>query len=163
MATPALITGTLKFCPRVGVLVGQFAELRRVITAADVSAYAALLGDSNPLHTDAAFAATTPWKRPIAHGMISAGLIPTIFGATIPSSVYVSQTIRFKRPVYVGDAVRARVEVCAVNARKISGGTVHQFALCKTVVTLEEGGLEAIDGEAVAMMPSLAADETRAA
>ena len=156
MSSQALITGTLPFCPRVGVLVGQFAELQRVVTAADVSAYAALLGDSNPLHTDAAFAATTPWKRPIAHGMISAGLIPTIFGATIPSSVYVSQTLRFTRPVFVGDTVRARVEVRAVAARKIGGGTVHQFATCATTVTLEDGGLVAVDGEAVAMMPALA-------
>lgn len=90
---------------------GHYGEVSRVILPEDVAAYAALLGDDNPVHLDAAFAATTRFRRPIAHGMLSAGLIPTIFGAQIQGSLYVSQTLKFKRPVYVGDAVLARVTV----------------------------------------------------
>lgn len=128
----------------------MFAELRRVISAADVSAYSALLGDTNPLHLDAAFAATTRWKRPIAHGMLSAGIFPTIFGATIPASIYVSQTLRFRRPVYVGDTVIARITVKDVRVR---GGT--QWVTCDTGVTIEACGGVAVDGEAVVMLPPL--------
>ncbi len=159
----AAITGTLRFCARTGLTVGMFAELSRVVTAADVAAYAALLGDDNPIHTDAAFAARTAWARPIAHGMLSAGLIPTIFGARIPASVYVSQSLRFRRPVFVGDAVRARVEVRSVALNRVGGGAVHQFATCATTVVVEASGLAAIDGEAVAMMPALLPAEEPAA
>ncbi len=158
IARPA-IAGTLRWDPAVGTLpVGAWAELRRVVSAADVSAYAALLGDDNPLHLDAAFAATTQFKRPIAHGMFSTGLIPTIFGATIPASVYVSQTWRFLRPVYVGDAVVARVEV--VKARTAAAGRAgarHPFITCKTTVLLEATGKAAAEGEAEVMLPALAA------
>jgi 3-hydroxybutyryl-CoA dehydratase len=142
------IIGTLKFHPRLGVSMGMYAELKRVISATDVSTYSALLGDTNPLHLDAAFAATTRWGRPIAHGMISAGLFPTLFGASIPACVYVSQTLRFRRPVYVGDAVIARVTVRDVRLR---GGA--QMATCETIATLEASGAVVVDGEAVVLLP----------
>ena len=128
----------------------MYAEIKRIISASDVSAYSELLGDTNPLHLDAAFASTTRWKRPIAHGMLSAGLFPTIFGATIPASVYVSQTLRFRRPVYIGDTVIARVTVKDVRVR---GGT--QRVTCDTVATIEACGSVAVDGEAVVMLPPL--------
>jgi 3-hydroxybutyryl-CoA dehydratase len=157
-----LITGTLRFCALKGVSPGMFAEVRRVVTAADVAAYAALLGDANPLHLDAAFAARTAWGRPIAHGMLTAGLFPTLFGATIAASVYVSQTLRFRRPVYVGDTVVARVTVRSVRTRGGGGGggggggARQQLATCDTVATLEACGRVAVDGEAVCLMPPLA-------
>ena len=136
--------------------VGAWAELRREVTAADVAAYAALLGDDNPLHLDAAFAATTPFKRPIAHGMFSTGLIPTIFGATIPACVYVSQTFRFLRPVFVGDTVVARVEVLKAANRAVGrAGALHPFLTCQTTVLLADTGKVAVEGEAETMLPAL--------
>jgi len=151
-----LITGTMRFCTRTGLVRGMHAELRRVVSAADVAAYAALLGDSNPLHVDAAFAARTQWKRPIAHGMLAAGLFPTLFGASIPASVYVSQTLRFRRPVFVGDAVVARVTVRDVRLRAgAGGGAPQQLVTCDTVATLEACGRVAVDGEAVCLLPPL--------
>ena len=161
MAAPwrPLITGTLKWDAAVGTLaVGMFAELRKTVLPADVAAYAALLGDTNPLHLDAAFAAGTQFKRPIAHGMLSAGLIPTIFGATIPSCVYVSQTLHFRRPVFVGDAVTARIAVAAVRlvpARGGAAGAQQPLVTCTTVVTLDGTGKVALDGESVCMLPPL--------
>jgi 3-hydroxybutyryl-CoA dehydratase len=159
-----LITGTLKWDPALGTLaVGMCAELRRTILAPDVAAYAALLGDCNPLHLDAAFAARTPFKRPIAHGMLSAGLIPTIFGATIPAAVYVSQTLSFRRPVYVGDAVTARVTVTGVRLVPVrgSGGSGAQqqqpLVTCATVVLLDATGKAALEGESVCLLPPLPA------
>jgi hypothetical protein len=102
-----LITGTLRFCARAGVAPGMFAEVRRVVTAADVAAYAALLGDANPLHLDADFAARTAWGRPIAHGMLTASFVSTVLGTKLPGpgAIYLSQTLRFKAPVRAGDTV----------------------------------------------------------
>jgi 3-hydroxybutyryl-CoA dehydratase len=165
-----LITGTLKWDPALGTLtVGMCAELRRTLLAPDVAAYAALLGDTNPLHLDAAFAARTPFGRPIAHGMLSAGLIPTIFGATIPAAVYVSQTLSFRRPVYVGDAVTARVTVTGVRLLPVRGGSSsgsgsgaqqqqqQPLVTCATVVLLDASGKAALEGESVCLLPPLPA------
>lgn len=154
------ITGTLVWNPHVGTFApGVYAELRHLVTPADVSTYAGLLGDTNPVHTDATFAATTPFKRPIAHGMLSAGLIPTIFGASVPGSIYISQSLRFVRPVFVGDAVVARVTVRSVRLAAPRGGTgaLQPFVTCDTTVTIEGSGKLAIDGEAVVMLPPLPA------
>lgn len=162
------ITGTLKWDPAVGnFALGVYGELRKTITEADVAAYARLLGDTNPVHLDAAFAATTPFKRPIAHGMLSVGLIPTIFGASVPGCVYIDQQLRFKRPVFVGDTVVARVTVKKVVVRPVrAAGTTagdgaepprHPFVTCDTVVTIEGSGKVAVDGEATVMLPPLPA------
>lgn len=64
---------------------GAFSELRRAFTAADVRAYADLGGDDNKVHLDAAYAATTQFKAPIVHGMLTSSLIPTLFGAQATS------------------------------------------------------------------------------
>lgn len=102
------ITGTLRFSAATPLLLGAFAELPRVFTAADVAQFAAVSGDHNPIHTDPAFAATTRFGRCIVHGMLCSSLFSTIFATQIPGSIYVSQSLQFKAPVFVGDAVRAR-------------------------------------------------------
>ncbi len=153
-----VITGTLRWDPAVGTLaVGMWAELKKTMLAADVAAYAALLGDTNPLHLDAAFAATTQFRRPIAHGMLSAGLIPTIFGASIPSAVYVSQTLQFKRPVFVGDAVTARITVKGVRLTPLrgGGGALQPLVTCETLVLLDGSGKAALEGESVCLLPPM--------
>ena len=68
--------------------------------------------------------------RPVAHGMLSAGLIGTVFGRQVPGAVYVSQTLRFRRPVFLGDTVEARVTVRAARAR----GADHNLLTCDTRV-----------------------------
>jgi acyl dehydratase len=76
-----------------------------------VDEYAELLGDHNPLHVNADFAAQTIFGKPIAHGGILFGLISRIIGTTLPGpgTVYLSQTLRFHKPVYVGERVIIRV------------------------------------------------------
>jgi acyl dehydratase len=122
-----------------------------------------LAGDDNPLHLDAAYAATTPFRSPIVHGLLVSALIPTLFGATVPGAVYVSQALRFRRPVYLDERVVARVTVTAVAPRPRGGG---HLVTCATTVTrhTEEGGAGGgeggggkpwvyIDGEAVVILP----------
>jgi len=69
----------------------------------DVAAFARVTGDTNPLHLDADYAATTAFKRPIIHGMLGASVFTKVLGTEYPGygSIYVSQTLNFLRPMFV--------------------------------------------------------------
>jgi 3-hydroxybutyryl-CoA dehydratase len=130
--------------------IGQSAELRRTVTAADIDAFAAVSGDTNPVHLDEAYAKTTPFGGRIAHGMLSASYISAVLGAQLPGtgSIYVSQTLRFRRPVRIGDEVTAQVTITAIDADK---GRVTLDTRCLVA------GKAVIEGEAVVMAPKRAA------
>ena len=100
--------------------VGDHASRSRAFTPEDVAQFAALVGDRNPIHLDAEAAARTPFGRPIVHGVFVASLISAILGEDLPGpgSIYLSQSLRFEAPVYVGDTVTATAEVTAVRAEK---------------------------------------------
>jgi 3-hydroxybutyryl-CoA dehydratase len=100
--------------------VGQSAELTRTVGAADIEAFAAVSGDNNPVHLDADYAATTSFGERIAHGMLSAGYISAVIGTQLPGkgAIYLSQTLRFKRPVKIGDVVTARATITEIDAAK---------------------------------------------
>ncbi len=97
--------------------VGQTAELRRTVTEHDIVAFAEVTGDANPVHLDEAYAATTPFKGRIAHGMLSAGYISAVLGTQLPGpgAISVSQTLNFRRPVRIGDEVTAEVKITAID------------------------------------------------
>lgn len=126
--------------------VGQSEEMTRTVGERDIEAFAAVSGDDNPVHLDAAFAATTPFKERIAHGMLSASYISAIIGTRLPGpgAIYISQTLAFKRPVKINDAVTTRVEITALNPEK-ARATFH----CTCLVN----GKAVLDGEAVVMVP----------
>ncbi|CAN5153792.1 MaoC family dehydratase [soil metagenome] len=126
--------------------VGQSAELVRTVTEADLVAFAAVTGDTNPVHLDADYAATTPFGERIAHGMLSAGYISAVLGTTLPGpgAVYLSQSLAFKRPVKIGAEVTARVTVTAIDEAK---GRVTLATACQVA------GKTVVDGEAVIMVP----------
>lgn len=100
--------------------VGMSATYARTITEADIVAFAGVSGDNNPVHLDKDYAATTIFKGPIAHGMLTASFISTVLGTKLPGygCIYVSQDLRFRAPVRVGDTVRATVEVSEIVAEK---------------------------------------------
>ena len=85
-----------------------------------VRSYAELTGDFNPLHFDADFAAHTQFKRLIAQGGITTGLLHALVAMDMPGpgSVFVRQEWSFPRPVYIGDTLRARATVKSVRASK---------------------------------------------
>ncbi len=126
--------------------IGQTAELRRSVTAADIDAFAAVSGDTNPVHLDEAYAKTTPFGGRIAHGMLTASYISAVLGAQLPGfgSIYVSQTLRFRRPVRIGDEVTARVTITAIEPDR---GRVTLDTQCLVA------GKAVIEGEAVVMAP----------
>jgi 3-hydroxybutyryl-CoA dehydratase len=95
---------------------GMRASLEKTITEADIRAFAGVTGDSNPVHLDAEYAAATPFKRQVAHGMLTAGMLSAVFGMKLPGpgAIYVSQTLNFRAPVYLGDTVTAEVQAVEI-------------------------------------------------
>lgn len=87
---------------------------------ADVAAFAQVTGDNNPLHLDAAYAAQTPFKRPIIHGMLGASIFTKVLGTEFPGygSVYLGQTLEFLRPMFVDTDYEAVFTVQSINADK---------------------------------------------
>ena len=136
--------------------IGQSAERRRVVTAADLDAFAAVTGDDKPVHLDEAYAATTPFGGRIAHGMLGAGYISAVLGTQLPGpgAIYVSQTLFFRRPVRIGDEVTARATVSAIDERR---GRVTLATVC------EVGGKPVVEGEAVVIAPKRPSPERPAA
>ena len=99
---------------------GQKASLQKRITEDDLSNFIAITGDENPLHVDASFAEKTFFGQRIAHGMLSASLFSTLVGMHIPGTgaIYKSQTLKFLRPVFVGDTLIAWFEIIAIDPEK---------------------------------------------
>jgi 3-hydroxybutyryl-CoA dehydratase len=130
--------------------VGQAVEISRVVGAADIEAFAEVSGDNNPVHLDEDYARTTQFGERIAHGMLSAAYISAILGTRLPGpgAIYLSQSLRFRRPVRIGDLVVARATVTALDEAK---GRVTLETVC------EVGGKTVMDGEAVVIAPRRAA------
>jgi len=126
--------------------VGQSAELTRTVSDGDLTAFAAVTGDDNPVHLDEAFAKTTSFGGRIAHGMLSAGYISAVIGTQLPGSgaIYLEQTLRFRRPVRIGDEVTARAEITAID---------HDRARVTLATVCRVAGKAVVEGEATIMVP----------
>jgi len=103
------------------VTVGQEWESPgRTVTETDIINFAGISGDFNPIHVDHAFAATTMYRRPIAHGLLvwsmSSGL--TLYCPPMRTLAFMSiRDWQFKEPVFAGDTIRVRVKVLAKEQR----------------------------------------------
>lgn len=97
--------------------VGQTEHVERTITAEDVSAFARLSGDYNALHVDPEFAARTDFGMPVAHGFLHASLLSNLVGMKIPGpgALYLSQTIDFSAPVFIGDRLVATATIESID------------------------------------------------
>ena len=96
--------------------VGDSYDSIRCFTAAEVSQFAGLTHDSNPMHTDPDFAAQGRFGACVVHGMLVGSLFGAIVGQRFPGAIYVSQTLEFRKPVFVGETVRATIQVQGVRA-----------------------------------------------
>jgi 3-hydroxybutyryl-CoA dehydratase len=125
---------------------GMEADFSKTVTEADIVLFAGVTGDLNPVHVDEEFARGTVFKRRIAHGALSAGFISTVFGTRLPGPgcIYVSQSVRFRAPVFIGDTVTARVKVSGLKPEK-------DMVLFDTVCTV--GDKKVVTGDAVIMVP----------
>ena len=126
---------------------GMSASVSRTVSEADILMFAGVSGDTNPVHLDQEFAASTRFGGRIAHGMLSAGLISAVFGTRLPGpgSIYLSQTLKFKAPVKIGDTVVARVTVKELKTEK-------RRAVFSTVCSV--GSTVVLDGEAELLIPA---------
>jgi 3-hydroxybutyryl-CoA dehydratase len=125
--------------------IGDKATRTQTITDEVIRTFATLTGDTNPVHLDDAYAATTRFGRRIAHGMIAAGLISAALANDLPGpgTVYLSQTLNFKAPVYPGDTITATIEVKALHASK-------PIATLATTCANQDGAV-VLEGEAVVL------------
>ena len=135
----------------VPVEVGHTVKITKTVSEEDVVLFAKVTGDNQPLHLDDAFAAKTRFKKRIAHGMLSAGFISAALGTQLTPDavvVYLSQQLRFRLPVAIGDTITAEVEVTAIDPEK-------------SVVTLRtdcvnQAGDAVVKGEATVLLDPLA-------
>ena len=128
---------------------GMTASLEQTVSREDVNRFGEVTGDINPLHFDAEFAASTVFGAPIAHGILSAGYISAVIGTRLPGpgTIYLSQQLKFRAPVRIGDTVTARVTVAAVDrARR----RVRLETACLV------GGEVVLEGEALVLVPERA-------
>jgi acyl dehydratase len=102
------------------IQVGQKARRSKTVTARDVELYAEITGDRNPLHFDAAFAAGTRFGRLVAQGGITSGMLNALVAMDLPGpgTVFMSQSLKYLAPTYLGDTLTAEVEVLAVKPDK---------------------------------------------
>lgn len=121
------------------------ASVSKTITNEDVLAFAALSGDVNPVHVDDAFAASTIFKKRIAHGFLTGALFSTVLGTKLPGPgcIYLSQGLKFRAPVYIGDEVVATCKVTGVDPEK---GRVTLACDCLV------NGKTVLEGEAMMMV-----------
>ncbi|MCK6396151.1 MaoC family dehydratase [Zoogloea sp.] len=126
--------------------VGQSGVYARTVTEADILAFAGVTGDFNPVHVNEELASASMFGGRIAHGMLSAGFISTVFGTKFPGpgSIYLSQTLKFKAPVKIGDTVVARCTIKELTPEK-------RKAKFDTVCTVK--GKVVLEGEAEIMIP----------
>lgn len=126
---------------------GQEASLSNTVSEADIVAFAGVSGDRNPVHLDADYAATTMFKERIAHGMLSAAYISAVFGMKLPGpgAIYISQTLKFKEPVKIGDTVLTTVKVAELIPEK-------RRARFECVCTVNDKPV--VEGEAMLMVPA---------
>lgn len=100
--------------------IGDSAQISKTITEEIVNEFARVTGDTNPVHTDQAYAEKTRFKGRIAHGVYSLGLFSTLLGNILPGygTIFLSQEVTFLAPVRIGDTITARVEVVELLADK---------------------------------------------
>ena len=124
---------------------GDVARATRTYTAEDIATFTTLTHDDNPIHADEAFSSGGRFGQPVVHGMLYATMFGAIVGHRCPGAVYLSQTLNFRSPVYVGDSLTAEIEV-----KRVAGsGRLLEF---DTRCSNQEAKL-VLDGEAKVLMP----------
>jgi 3-hydroxybutyryl-CoA dehydratase len=126
---------------------GETAEVVRRVDAGGVAEFVDAVGDHNPIHSDPEYAAGTPFREPIAPGVFTAGLISAVIGTRLPGpgAIYLSQSLKFLKPVRFGDTITARVTILEVLPER------NRIRL--STVCLNQRGEEVLTGEAW-VMPS---------
>ncbi|CAH2069344.1 unnamed protein product, partial [Thlaspi arvense] len=131
--------------------IGDALRETRVFSSEDVKAYAEVSHDWNPLHFDQEVARKAGFENRLVHGMLVSSMFPRIISTHFPGAVYVSQTLQFRSPVYIGDEVLALVQATALRESK------NKFIVKFSTKCFKKnhGEVVVLDGEATAILPNL--------
>ena len=126
--------------------VGQSASMTRTVSESDIVLFAAITGDVNPVHLDDAAAKASRFGGRIAHGMLTAGFVSATMAMQLPGpgAVYLSQSLRFLRPVRIGDVITTRVEIIEL--------LLAQRHVRLTTVCRNQADKQVLDGEALILV-----------
>ena len=132
--------------PYAEIELGESASITKMISEADIVNFAGIIGDFNPVHVNPEYAKTTMFGERIAHGMLTASFISTLVGCCLPgiNALYLSQEVKFVKPVKIGDTITAYAEV----VEKIDA---KQRIVMKTVIKNQREEV-VVDGKAVVMI-----------
>jgi 3-hydroxybutyryl-CoA dehydratase len=138
------------------ISVGDTAQIVRRVDDGDIASFVDAVGDYNPVHADRDYAATTMFKQPIAPGIWTAGLISGVIGTRLPGpgAIYLSQELKFLKPVFFGDVITARVEVLEVVRDR---NRIRLKTVCEN-----QRGEEVLTGEALVMPSKTGVEYVRA-
>jgi phosphate acetyltransferase len=139
------------------ISVGDTAVLTRTLRPEDIQLFAIMSGDVNPAHVDPEYARSSMFHEVIAHGMWGGALISTVLGTEFPGpgTIYISQTLRFSRPVKVGDTIT----ITLTCTHKFD----HNKHLTFDCVCTNQDDLQVIKGEAEVLAPTEKIKRTRMA
>jgi 3-hydroxybutyryl-CoA dehydratase len=131
---------------RAEFFVGQSESLTRTVTAAEVETFARVTGDANPVHLDETYAAGTRFGKRIVHGMLVASYISSLLGTKFPGpgTIYMSQSLEFLRPVFLGDELTVTATVTAYRPERA--------ILTLEAVVRNQHGKKVLGGEAVCLV-----------
>ncbi|PCD00727.1 MaoC family dehydratase [Halopseudomonas pelagia] len=126
---------------------GDKAEVTHRVSERDLILFAEVSGDVNPVHLDEEFAAATPFKGRIAHGMFSGALISAAIACELPGpgTIYIGQEMSFLRPVRLGDEIRIELEVIEKLPKNRARIATRVF---------NQDGKQVVDGVATVMVPT---------
>jgi 3-hydroxybutyryl-CoA dehydratase len=121
-------------------------SIKRIITEDAINDFAKVSGDSNPVHLDESYAKNSIFEKKIAHGFLVASSISTVIGMHLPGNgtIYLSQNLKFRKPVFIGDEITTTVEVLDFPKEK--------RVLLKTTC-VNQLGESVIEGEAIVIPP----------
>jgi 3-hydroxybutyryl-CoA dehydratase len=128
--------------------IGDSASLQKVMLDEDLRLFAQLSLDTNPVHSDDSFASQTRFGQRICPGMLYSSLISAVIGTKLPGpgTIYVKQTLRFLKPVYINDEIIATVSVTKLlPARQMAVLSTECFNQHRVAV---------LRGEAVVLLPN---------
>lgn len=102
------------------IKIGDKASITKVFTSNDVEIFSKISLDSNPIHLDENYAVTTQFCQRIVHGLLVSGLISALLGTKLPGvgTIYLAQSLQFKKPVYIGNKITAYVEITKIREDK---------------------------------------------
>ncbi|MFZ1468122.1 MAG: bifunctional enoyl-CoA hydratase/phosphate acetyltransferase [Paracoccaceae bacterium] len=131
------------------IKVGESAELTRTLKRDDIELFAVMSGDVNPAHVDADYANSDMFHKVIAHGMWGGALISAVLGTELPGpgTIYLQQSLQFRKAVGLGDTVTVRITVLEKNAEH------HQVTL--SCLCLNQSGETVIEGQALVIAPTV--------